>query len=83
MARSVKFNFSNIILESDITKVDRKKLYGSSKKNIKDSNGNECLTSAKLKRDIKVSNDKKQILTLLKDEIDNDIKKGWTLINKS
>ena len=45
MARSVKFNFSNIILESEITKVDRKKLYGSSKKIIKDSNGNECLTS--------------------------------------
>ena len=35
MARSAKFNFSNIILESEITKVDRKKLYGSSKKILK------------------------------------------------
>ena len=31
----------------------------------------------KMKRDIKVSNNKKQILSIFKDEIENDIKKGW------
>mgnify|MGYP001313859052 CR=1 FL=1 len=45
MGRVVKFNIGTNCLESEITKVDRKKLYGSSKKIIKDSNGNECLTS--------------------------------------
>ena len=31
----------------------------------------------KLNRDIKVSNDKKQILNIFKDSIESDIKKGW------
>ena len=45
MGRKVKFDFSGAILESEITKVDRKKLYGSSKKIVKDNDGNECVTS--------------------------------------
>ena len=45
MGRKVKFDFSGTILESEITKVDRKKLYGSSKKIVKDNEGNECVTS--------------------------------------
>ena len=34
----------------------------------------------KMKRDIKVSNSKKQILSIFKDEIDSDIKSGWNKI---
>lgn len=45
MARLVKFNFGGNILESQIVKVDRTKLYGSSKKIVKDSKGNICITS--------------------------------------
>jgi len=45
MGRKVTFDFSGTILESEITKVDRKKLYGSSKKIVKDNEGNECVTS--------------------------------------
>jgi hypothetical protein len=33
--------------------------------------------ASKLNRDIKVSNDKKQILNIFKDSIESDIKKGW------
>ena len=33
--------------------------------------------ASKLNRDIKVSNDKKQILSIYKDSIESDIKKGW------
>ena len=33
--------------------------------------------ASKLNRDIKVSNDKKQILNIYKDSIESDIKKGW------
>ncbi|MAD11970.1 MAG: hypothetical protein CMC04_04545 [Flavobacteriaceae bacterium] len=46
MARSVKFNFSNTILESTIVKVDRSKLYGSSKKIVRDLNGDKCVLSS-------------------------------------
>ena len=46
MARSVKFNFSNTILESTIAKVDRSKLYGSSKKIVRDFNGDKCVLSS-------------------------------------
>ena len=45
MARAVKFNFGGNILESEIIKVDRTKLYGSSKKIVKDPKGNVCITS--------------------------------------
>ena len=45
MARVVKFNIEGSSLESEIVKVDRTKLYGSSKKIVKDSKGNECITS--------------------------------------
>lgn len=45
MARAVKFNFGGNILESQIVKVDRTKLYGSSKKIVKDPKGNICITS--------------------------------------
>ena len=45
MARVVKFNIEGSLLESEIVKVDRTKLYGSSKKIVKDSKGNECITS--------------------------------------
>ena len=45
MARKIIFNLEGILLESGITKVDRKKLYGSSKKIVKDNDGNECVTS--------------------------------------
>ena len=41
MGRKVTFDFSGTTLESEITKVDRKKLYGSSKKIVKDNEGNE------------------------------------------
>jgi len=34
----------------------------------------------KMKRDIKVSNSKKQILSIFKDEIESDIKSGWNKI---
>ena len=36
---------------------------------------------SKLNRDIKVSNDKKQILNIFNDSIESDIKKGWEKIN--
>ena len=45
MGRKIKFNIGGQVLESGITKVDRKKLYGSSKKIVKDNNGNECVIS--------------------------------------
>lgn len=45
MARKVSFNIEGQLLESEIIKVDRKKLYGSSKKIVKDSEGNECVVS--------------------------------------
>lgn len=45
MGRVVKFNFGTNCLESEIVKVDRTKLYGSSKKIVKDNNGDECMTS--------------------------------------
>lgn len=45
MGRKVIFNLEGISLESEISKVDRSKLYGSSKKIVKDNNGNECVTS--------------------------------------
>ncbi len=45
MGRKVTFDFGGTVLESEITKVDRKKLYGSSKKIVKDNEGNECVTS--------------------------------------
>ncbi len=34
----------------------------------------------KLKREIKVSNDNKQILTIYKKELESDIKSGWNKI---
>lgn len=37
----------------------------------------------KMKRDIKVSNSKKQILSIFKDEIESDIKSGWTNISET
>ena len=43
MGRKIKFNLEGQILESGITKVDRKKLYGSSKKIVKDNSGNDCV----------------------------------------
>ncbi len=46
MARKVKFNIGNNILESEIVKIDRSKLYGSSKNIIRDSVGNECVLSS-------------------------------------
>jgi len=45
MARKVKFNINNTLLESGIVKVDRAKLYGSSKKIVRDMKGNECVLS--------------------------------------
>lgn len=45
MARKVKFNINNTLLESGITKVDRAKLYGSTKKIVRDIKGNECVLS--------------------------------------
>jgi len=36
-----------------------------------------------MKRDIKVSNSKKQILSIFKDEIESDIKSGWTNISET
>ena len=45
MGRKIKFNLEGQVLESEITKVDRKKLYGSSKKIVKDNQGNECVVS--------------------------------------
>ena len=45
MARKVKFNINSSILESGIVKVDRSKLYGSSKKIVRDMKGNECVLS--------------------------------------
>ena len=45
MARKVKFNINSSLLESGIMKVDRSKLYGSSKKIVRDMKGNECVLS--------------------------------------
>jgi len=45
MARKVKFNINDTLLESGIVKVDRAKLYGSSKKIVRDMKGNECVLS--------------------------------------
>ena len=45
MARKVKFSINNNLFESAIVKVDRSKLYGSSKKIVRDINGNECVLS--------------------------------------
>ena len=45
MPRKVKFNFNDTLLESGIVKVDRSKLYGSSKKVVRDIKGNECVLS--------------------------------------
>jgi len=45
MARKVKFNINNTLLESGIVKVDRAKLYGSTKKIVRDMKGNECVLS--------------------------------------
>ena len=36
--------------------------------------------AAKMKREIKVSNDKNQILNIFSSEIENDIKKGWNKV---
>lgn len=46
MARKVKFNIGGNSLESEIVKVDRSKLYGSSKKVVRDIDGNECVLSS-------------------------------------
>ena len=45
MGRKIKFNLEGQVLESEITKVDRKKLYGSSNKIVNDNQGNECVVS--------------------------------------
>lgn len=45
MARNVKFKIEGVLLDSEIIKVDRTKLYGSSKKIVKDKNGNQCIIS--------------------------------------
>ena len=45
MPRKVKFNINDTLLESGIVKVDRSKLYGSSKKVVRDIKGNECVLS--------------------------------------
>jgi hypothetical protein len=45
MARKVKFNIKDNLLESGIVKVDRAKLYGSTKKIVRDIKGNECVLS--------------------------------------
>tara|TARA_B100000780_G_scaffold107403_1_gene75144 strand:- start:4585 stop:5181 length:597 start_codon:yes stop_codon:yes gene_type:complete len=45
MARNVKFKIDGVLLDSEIIKVDRTKLYGSSKKIVKDKNGNQCIIS--------------------------------------
>lgn len=45
MARKVKFNINDTLLESGIVKVDRAKLYGSTKKIVRDMKGNECVLS--------------------------------------
>ena len=45
MARNVKFKIEGVLLDSEIIKVDRTKLYGSSKKIVKDKNGNQCVIS--------------------------------------
>lgn len=45
MARKVKFEINDTLLESGITKVDRAKLYGSTKKIVRDLKGNECVLS--------------------------------------
>ena len=45
MARNVKFKIEGVSLDSEIIKVDRTKLYGSSKKIVKDKNGNQCIIS--------------------------------------
>ena len=45
MARKVKFNINDTLLESGIVKVDRAKLYGTTKKIVRDTKGNECVLS--------------------------------------
>ena len=45
MARKVKFIINDNFFESGIVKVDRSKLYGSSKKIVRDMKGNECVLS--------------------------------------
>ena len=45
MARKVKFIIKDNLFESGIVKVDRSKLYGSSKKIVRDMKGNECVLS--------------------------------------
>ena len=45
MSRKVKFNINDTLLESAIVKVDRAKLYGSTKKIVRDMKGNECVLS--------------------------------------
>ena len=45
MARKVKFNINDTLLESGIVKVDRAKLYGTTKKIVRDTKGHECVLS--------------------------------------
>ena len=45
MGRKVSFNIENSILQSEIVKVDRSKLYGISQKVVYDKNKDECLLS--------------------------------------
>lgn len=45
MARKVKFNINDNLIESGIVKVDRSKLYGSSKKIVRDMKGDKCVLS--------------------------------------
>lgn len=42
MAKPIKFTFGSFDFESQVTKVDRKKLYGYSKIDVSDSNGSKC-----------------------------------------
>ena len=45
MGRKIQFNIDGVLLKSELSKVDRSKLYGSTKKVVKSSDGNNCILS--------------------------------------
>jgi hypothetical protein len=45
VGRKIQFNIDGVLLKSELSKVDRSKLYGSTKKVVKSSDGNNCILS--------------------------------------
>ena len=45
MSRQIKFNLEGVLLQAQISKVDRAKLYGTSTREVYDENGDQCTLS--------------------------------------